>query len=397
MTSISRLLRNLASPRARLGLPADRVLPLWFLGWSAIRIQQLGWTGLSWDLSFIGRDFWIYRNAALNLISGVDPWQASSSWNGANWHFAALPTAAQVFVPFAWLEPSVAIAIFVVLTVVTLVAGLRTLGLPIWWLLFPPTMEGLVAGNPQILVIGLLLVAAGPIRTRAAAIAVPVARAVAIALKVYALVPTIARMEKRSLVAGGLFLAISIGLAAGVWQSYLAQFGMISTRVVTESNGGLSAALFLRPSVFGTALPADETLRQATGLAVYGLIALLVLIVAIRDVRSAGWLAAPLLWPAAEYHLATMAIPVARRASIWLIAVPTVPTYLFGLIVLAYEITAGRRAISRQSAPVPLASWLRSAVVATRVGKGESGGTGGGLLAGTVSSEHGPNIHEPTG
>ena len=47
------------------------------------------------------------------LVNGGDPWAAFDRWNGADWHFAALPVTAQLFVPFAWLPEGVGLAIFV--------------------------------------------------------------------------------------------------------------------------------------------------------------------------------------------------------------------------------------------------------------------------------------------
>lgn len=316
---------------------AARLLPLWFLGWTLVRIEQLGWTGSAWDLSFVGRDFWIYRNAAVALLAGRDPWSASAPWNGTDWHFAAPPTAAQLFVPFAWIDGSIGLVAFLALSIGVAWLGLRQVGLPAWWLLFPPMTEGIVAANPQVLLIGLLLVGSRTTAVRGAAIVL--ARAVAAGLKVYAVVPILARREWRALLAVAALGVLSVAAAPDVWARYVASFGSISSRVVHESNGGLSAALFLRPEVFGDVLP-SETLRVVAGVALFGLLAALVVLVAIRDVPSAGWIAVPLLWPAAEYHLATMTLPVARRVSTWLLAVPTIPTYLFGLIVLCYEVTA---------------------------------------------------------
>jgi hypothetical protein len=343
---------------ARLAALSDRILPIWFLVWTLVRIQQLGWTGTSWDLSFVGRDFWIYRNAAVNLLAGADPWAASAHWNGTDWHFAAPPTAAQLFVPFAWLDASVGLVLFVGLSMAAIALALRGRGMPLWWLLFPPLTEGLIAANPQIVLLGLLLIGSGAARRTEPATAIGVARAIATGLKVYAILPIVARREWRAVGIVIVVLVLSIIAAPSVWQSYLSRFGAISARVIQESNGGLSASIFLKPSIFGTALPPDELLRQGVGLSFYGLIAALVLLAAIRDVPSAGWLAAPLLWPAAEYHLATMVIPVARRLSVWVIAVPTLPTYLFGLILLAYEIVAARDALPRTGRPVGLRSWL---------------------------------------
>lgn len=341
----------------------DWALGLWFLGWSLVRVQQLGWTGQSWDLSFIGRDFWIYRNAGLAVLEGSDPWLASFAWNGTDWHFAAPPIAAQLFVPFALIAGSFSLILFLVLSVGAAWAALRTLQLPAWWLLFPPMTEGILAANPQIVLLGLIVIGLAPTsistgRNRMALAGWLAARAVAVGLKIYGIVPIVARREWRALAACAGLVAISVAIAPDLWVRYLTGFGDISSRIISESKGGLSAGLFLEPSVFGTLIP-SETAALAVGLLLYGLMAGLVLLAAVRDVEGAAWIAAPLLWPAAEYHLATMAIPAARRLAVALIAVPTVPTYLFGLIVLTYQVTAGHRPLAATRPPVGLVAWLR--------------------------------------
>ena len=356
---------------------AQRALSIWFLAWSAVRVIQLGWTGQAWDLSFIGRDFWIYRNAAVAVLDGTDPWAASSRWNGTDWHFAAAPPAAQLFTPFALIDPGLGLALFIALSAVAALVALRRLGLPAWWLLFPPMTEGLIAANPQILVFGLLVISltgGGPLArgsNRVANWTTSLARGVAVGLKVYAIAPIAARREGRAIVGAAALLALSIVLGPGLWQQYATDFGGVSSRLVAESQGGLSAALFLRPEIFPGAVAGNA---QLLGLALYGLVAGLVLLAAVRDVEGAGWVVAPLLLPGAEYHLATMAIPAARRLAIWIIAVPTVPTYLLGLIVLTYEITAGRPALAGpRTDPTPLRAWLAS----LRSGSGRRGPTDG--------------------
>ena len=354
--------------RRRAGAVARFALPAWFLAWTLVRIEQLGWTGVSWDLSFIGRDFWIYRNAADALLATGNPWTASAPWNGTDWHFAAAPTAAQLFVPFLLVPAGLAFVLFTALSLGTVLVGFRRIGVPAWWLLFPPMTEGLFAGNPQILVLGLLLV--GRPASSGRSIGVGVARAAAVGLKIYAVLPVVARREWRAVVAIAAVFLASVLLSPSTWRLYIDQFSSISARVVAESHGGLSAALFLDPKIFGSALPDSQSIRMIASFALYGLMIALVLLVAIRDVPSAGWLAAPLLWPAAEYHLATMTVPVARRWSTWVLAVPTIPTYLVGLILLAYELAAGSRALHEGSdadVAVPLTDYLSrrpSAVVA---------------------------------
>ena len=335
--------------RAVIARWSDRFLPLWFAAWSLVRLQQLGLFDGDW--TWFGRDFRIYRDAGLAILHGTDPWAAADHWNGQDWHFAAPPTAAQAFVPFALLPETLGLAVFLALTVGVFAFAMRRLRLPLWWLLFPPVAEGLGAANPQILVFGLLIVGAP-------AVAAPIGRAIASAIKVFAVVPVVARREWRGLVAVAVIFGLSVVAAPDLWSTYLSRFGEIGARLASESHGGVSAALVLDPKVFGTLLGTSETVARLAGLALFGLIVALVLLVAIRDVPSAGWLAVPLLWPAVEYHAAAFVVPVARRLSTWIIAVPTIPTYLLGLIVLAYEAAAGVRALPEEPPPVGLRAWL---------------------------------------
>ena len=341
----------------------DPALAAWFAGWSIIRVQQLGWNGQTWDLSFVGRDFWIYRNAGRAVLEGTDPWLASHPWNGMEWHFAAPPIAAQLFAPLALVPEPVALALFTVLSVAVAWLGLRAIGLAAWWLLFPPMTEGILAANPQVLLLGLLLL---PARARGTASGAPggpgaagwlAARAIAVGLKIYGIVPIVARREWRAVGAAAAAVVASVALAPALWGRYLSDFGDISRRIVAESEGGVSAALFLQPSVFGAFLP-GEGAALAAGLVLCGLIAALILLASVRDVGAAGWIAAPLLWPAAEYHLATMALPAARRAAVALIAVPSIPFYLLGLIVLAWQVTADHTSVARSDEPVGARAWL---------------------------------------
>ena len=313
-------------------------LPFWFLGWDALRLYQVGLVQRGLDFSWFGRDFRIYRNAALELLAGRDPFGAFAPWNGVDWHFAAPPIAAQAFVPFALVPEWLGLAVFATLSATVLCFALRRLGLPLWWILFPPVVEGLTAMNPQILVVGLLVIGTSwP-------------SVVAAWLKVYALIPMVARRQFKAVAIVAASMVVSVAISPGPWSEYIARYGEISGRLMSESQGGVSATLFLNPQV----LPLGE------GLVIVGIVAVLVLLVAVRDVRSAGWLAVPLLWPAAEYHYATFALPIARRISTWILAVPLVPTYLVGLMVLAYEVVAERQPLSPQERPVGLAEWLRT-------------------------------------
>lgn len=328
-----------------------RLLPLWFLGWSSLRLWQLGVGPNGLDLTWLGRDYRIYRNAAEALLAGTDPWAAADVWNGTQWHYGAPPSAAQLFVPFALLPEVVGLGIFLAGSIALTLAALRHLGLPWWWILFPPMMEGIGAANPHVPALA-LIVLTGPWLVSLAG------PAVAVGLKIYAVVPLVGERRWRQGAAAAGLLLLSLAVSPALWAEYLSRFGEISKRLAAEAVGGVSAALFLDPAIVAPAV--GDALAPLVALAIFLVIAMLVALAAAQDVRAAGWLAVPLLWPAAQYSYGTFVLPVARRPSIWLIAIPTIPTYLAGLILLAYEITAGRPAIVAGPPAVGLIEWLGS-------------------------------------
>jgi hypothetical protein len=212
-------------------------------------------------------------------------------------------------------------------------------------------MEGLAAGNPHVLSFALLVIG-GP------AIAGAIGRAIAVGLKVYAVVPIVGERRWRALLATGILFGASIVIAPQLWQEYLARFGEISTRLTAEAQGGVSFALFLDPAIPGSAV--GPGIAPLVSVAILLVPAALVALVAVRDVRAAAWISVPLLWPASQYSNGSFVLPTARRISTWIIAIPTIPTYLVGLLILCYEVAAGRRAIGAEPEPVGLADWLRT-------------------------------------
>jgi hypothetical protein len=190
-------------------------------------------------------------------------------WGVHQFHFAALPTAAQLFVPFALLPVPLGAIVFMTINVVAWLAC-RRLGLAWWWLLFPPVFDGLVSGNPQILVFAPLIVGG------------PVARAIAVALKVYALVPIVARKEWRAIAVSAAFLAASANIGWQLLGTHLREYGQTSARIISESGGGLSATMELDP-------------KRSGGVLFFALAVVLLLAATWRNVQAAGWLAVPIL------------------------------------------------------------------------------------------------------
>jgi hypothetical protein len=327
----------------------DHLLPVWFVGWSLLRLWQLGLGQLGLEFSWFGNDFRIYRNAALEILASGDPWTASAPWNGVDWHYAAPPTAAQLFIPFALIPEEVALLLFTVAGAILTLAALRRLGLAAWWILFPPCLEGFYAGNPQIIVFPLLALGS----SAASGI---VGRAIAVGFKIYAIVPIVAERRWLAVIASAGLVVLSVAIAPQLWVEYLTRFGEISERLSSEAVGGVSAALLLDPAVTTPAVAPD--LAPFVSIILFTLPLALIILVSVRDVRAAGWIAVPLLWPVAQYSYGSFVLPVARRWSTWIIAVPTIPTYLVGLLLLCYEIAAGRPPVAVEPTPEGLATWI---------------------------------------
>ena len=248
---------------------------------------------------YVGIDLGIYRAAAHAVLAGQNPWPA----NGHDAPFAATPPTIVAYLPAALMPDSVAAMAYALLSVAAAVFVIRRLRLPMWWLLFPPIFESILVLNPDILVIALLV--AGP---RIAALAVP--------LKVYAVIPLL--LERRWWTAGGgLFLA---ALAGPAWILFLGQFGSVFGKLAEQSMGGLSA--------WGT------WLMVPTALALFSL----------RG-RGASWLAVPGIWPYTQLHYSCIALPVVAMSpllaflfSFGIPALPPVAIVVYATQVLLVEL-----------------------------------------------------------
>ena len=261
----------------RLRLLGQIALAAWFILQSYQRIARL-----LRDEVPLGQDIQIYYRAVQEWLAGGDPWSASVAVNPhAIFHYAGSPATTVLLAPSALFSEGQFTALWLVLSALSAVAIVRWLKLPIWWLLFPPTVEALYSGNPQLVVLMLLLAGAGRAGVAADTIAVT--------LKVYAIVPLLAERRPRRIVyALGLTLA-TVVVAPFLWTDYLTQFGTISARLERESAGGFSA--FYHP-----------VLLVPTAIAI--------ILLWRRDRKAAGWLAVPALWPSSEFHYSTFAQPV---------------------------------------------------------------------------------------
>jgi hypothetical protein len=243
----------------------------------------------------LGIDARIYYRAALAFAHGISPWESFvTNTRGNDLHFAALPPTVLVFQPFTLLPEKPVVWLWILLSCLAAFSIIRSLRLPAWWLAFPPMAQGIFSANPQIVLLALLL-------SGSASLA-----AIAPMLKIYAIAPLVGERRVAALALTAVFLLASLVVAPGLWSDYIAHGGSISERVLREARGGYSA------------------LGHSAALTIAAIVGLGLL--AIVDLRAAGWLAGPALVPASQLHLSTMAMPVmARPGSLFLTVLLALP------------------------------------------------------------------------
>ena len=253
----------------------------------------------------LGGDAVLYAAAASAWLAGEDPWLVTIPWAGGTVNpFAAPPTSLLPFVPFSFLPPVATAAFWVAADVVAIVLVVRRLRLPWLWCLFPPAVDAAVLGNPEPVMLAILVLAP----SRLAGLAVLV--------KVYAGVPLLASRRW-----GALALALVLGLLSLPllpWREFFEAAPRIAAAHATQSGGGLSA----------WAVPI--------------LIPFAVIGLALVGPRRAGWLVVPVLWPFAQLHYATIALPRLSIAGGLLFSLPIPGATAVGAIVLGAIALASR-------------------------------------------------------
>jgi hypothetical protein len=255
-----------ASRTAGLWAAVERIgLPAWFVGWDVTIVARLLWP------HSVGIDGNLYSVATHAWLTGGDPWGV---FDGNR--LAAPPPTLLPFVLTAWLPGGIAGFVWVGVAAVAAVVAIRQLGLPLWWLFFPPLVVAIWHGSIEPVV--LLLLVTGP-------------RALATVLKLYAALPLIGESRWRDLVvAGAILLATAPFLP---WALYLGHWNDVQSALREEGFGIADAS------------PSIVSVFTVGALAILGR-------------RRAGYLAVPSLWPSAHFHYATVTIPV--LASVPLVA-----------------------------------------------------------------------------
>jgi hypothetical protein len=275
---------------ARATTAAHVALALWFAYWAW---QLVGGTFSDWPnhLDVLGVDGRLYYRASALWLAGGDPWTAATQTNTwpaggglISFLFCGSPLDVLAFAPFAWIPEWLFVIGWFGLTITAAVYILRRLHLGLWWLAFPPLAEALIVANPHVVTLALLLAGSDWL----CALAAP--------LKVYAVIPMVGERRWRALAILTIATAATIVLFQPLWSQYAEHFRAMQSWLNDVTSGGQSATV--QPDLW-----------------VLGFVSLAVL--GVLRSREAGWLAVPILWPAAQDFYASFILPL---RSPWLAA-----------------------------------------------------------------------------
>jgi hypothetical protein len=214
----------------------------------------------------IGFDTRLYTDAARTWLSGGDPWSVSS----LGIYFGAPPPTLLVFAPLTVLPETVAVWLVIFGSFALAALAFRSLGMPMWWLIAWPVVDGSLVGNPDVALLAVLTLNRGRLAWLAPF------------LKIYGLAPLIGDRRIRPLVIAVIGLLVTAVILP--WSTWFAELPTISARLSEVSD---------TTSVYG-----NPILMVAGGIALLGL-----------GLRRAGWLAVPVLWPYTQPHYLAMSLP----------------------------------------------------------------------------------------
>jgi hypothetical protein len=212
--------------------------------------------------------------------------------------YASGPHTLLFYAPTSSLPLPVATALWFLIGAAATAWVVRRLGLPLWWALFPPLFHAAWNGNPQTIMLALLVLGTST------------AGALAAMLKLYALLPLAFR--PRQLVVAVAALAVTTLLLP--WQTYLESGLGVGTHIALAWNG--SAWRF--PILLPPTLIALWILRR----------------------RGGEWFAVPAVFPATQFYYVSTALPAIanRRVIAAVFATPIVLGVPIVVLLLAAQV-----------------------------------------------------------
>ena len=276
-------------------------LAVWFFVVTGTRLSLIDFTSV--DRFFL--DGQLYLEATRTWLAGGDPFLVQVH----RLSLAAPPPSLLPLVPLALLPPGLGLAMLILALVASAVLTVKLLGLPWWWLAFPPLVEGVITGNAHGLLLPLMLTGRGWI---------------AVILKVYAAVPLAILGQWRQIFLAVVAILVTIPILP--WGQYISRYADIAARYAETSRAGLPPEVLLA----------------------FAPVAFVAFLVIGRE-RTA-WMAVPALWPSPQPYYSTLAMPTRSAVAMAVIAAPIPQSGLFALLLLA-ALHAARWYRSRQPTP----------------------------------------------
>ena len=275
--------------RSRLWIAA----PVWFIALSAVRLSVL------LPLGPPGYDGMLYRDATLRWLNGGDPWATPAG--GAV--FGAPPPTLLAMLPFAVLPEALARITLIGLGVVASVWLIRHLRLPLWWLAFPPLVDGLYIANPHVFVVPLLVAGVGPL---------------AIFAKVYAGAVPALLLRWRTVAVTVALVVVTVPFLP--WALFVERWPQVSAALASQSGGG-GLSVLATPLLLPIAVVAAIVIGRR---------------------RLAGW-AVPVFWPYTQWYYASMVLPVATPLAAMALSMPVPGATTLAIVLAAIEVVWIRR------------------------------------------------------
>ena len=229
----------------------------------------------------------VYYRATDAWIHGGDPWLAHTDLGMT---FAAPPPALLLNLPLIPFGETTAMAVWPIAGLAGAIVAIRHYKLPWWWLAFPPFVEAMTAGSPDLALLGTLVLGGGALTAIAKPYAIPAMLG-----------------EARW---GALLTAVAVGLVTAPllpWGRFIAEWPQISRALTT----------------------------QYLGLPLSPLVELVVLVALLSLGRVGVLMATPALWPRAQMHYAMFSLGAARSSRILTVAMSFPGTAPIGVLVVA--------------------------------------------------------------
>ena len=268
----------------RLRLALEKIgLPTWFI------VIDLLWIAKP---EVLGIDARHYQRASTAWLAGGNPFAVLEGTTP----YLSGPHTLLFYAPTSLVPLPVAIVFWMAVGLAASVWLVRRLGLPLWWVLFPPLAHSIWNGNPQTIALALLVLGG------------PLAAAGAVGFKLYT--GLVLAVRPREAIAAGLLLALTLPFVP--WQLYLEQGTAAAQHLVTAWNGSAwRLPLLVPPTLVGL-----WVLRR----------------------KGAEWFAVGALWPATQFYYVAMALPALVKRPIAAAALALPVPLMTPIVVIALAV-----------------------------------------------------------